>query len=153
MNQKSVGIRVAPFIVGILCFLLPFIQVSCAGQKIVSITGIQLVTGTQFNPQIANKVEVIESEPLAIAAIIAFVLGAFFSLSHQRIKSILSALAAGAALLSMILLKIRLDGKMVSTHNQAISVSYDIGFWLVCLAALAGLALSFLRIKDKELNQ
>jgi hypothetical protein len=152
MNQKSVGVRIAPFLVGILCFLLPFMQVSCGGQKIISFTGVQLVTGFEFTQPVNHKTERVATEPLVVVAFIALVLGLLCSLSSQRIRSIAAAMAAGVAFVAMILLKIKWDGKIGENLADGITINYEMGFWLVGLAAIAGLVLSFMRVQDKEMN-
>ena len=37
----------AAYLLALICFLLPFVEVSCNGQKVVSLTGIQLLAGPQ----------------------------------------------------------------------------------------------------------
>ncbi len=154
MKQKSVGIRIAPFVVGVLCFLLPFVQVSCGGQKIASFTGVQLATGFEFNPNMggSSNIKVVPAETRAIVALIALVLGILFSISKERIMAILATLAAGVAVGAMILLMIKWNGEFTKNTTAGVSMGYDIGFWLVGLAAVAGLVFSIMRINDKEIN-
>ena len=37
------------YIVIILLFLLPFVNLSCSGQTIMSLTGFQLISGTEYS--------------------------------------------------------------------------------------------------------
>jgi len=48
MEQKTAGIRIAPYAIAIVYFILPFVQLSCEGEKMISFTGVQLVTGTEI---------------------------------------------------------------------------------------------------------
>ncbi len=41
----------ALFGVIILCFFLPFANLSCSGQTVMTLTGFQLITGTEYSDQ------------------------------------------------------------------------------------------------------
>ncbi len=77
----------AIFLASILCFLLPFITVSCGGQKVGSFSGLQLATGTTVNqPQMFGPAqsEKVESEPMATIAILCAVAGLGLSFLRRR---------------------------------------------------------------------
>jgi hypothetical protein len=62
--------KISPILFGVtlVCFLFPFVTVSCGGQKMASFSGAQLATGTSvdepqmFGPSQKKKVD---PEPLA----------------------------------------------------------------------------------------
>src|SRR5512144_1133400 len=105
MKESEKFISPALFLLIALCFFLPFVSFTCQGQKIATITGMELVTGTkidklqspQFNQQKENsellKQSTLASEPLAVAAFIFAVLGiaCSFISQYSRILSIISA--------------------------------------------------------------
>ena len=150
MIQNS-GIRIAPYLVGVVLFILPFIQVSCSGDKVLQLTGVQLVTGSEMQEPMSEKTKKIPPEPLSVAAIIALGIGAAFCISRGRVQSILAAIAGGVALVAMIVLKTRMDAEITKqTAGMPITVEYLAGFWGVCIAALAGLILSIMRVNEKR---
>ena len=64
----------------ILCFFMPFVNLTCSGQKIMSLSGFQLITGTEVkanemfgelseNNEPREKNEV-DPQPLALFALI-----------------------------------------------------------------------------------
>ncbi len=149
MNQKSIGVRIAPYVVGIVCFVLPFIQVSCSGEKVMQFTGIQLVTGSETKEPMTGETKKIPPTPLAIIALVALLAGACFCLPATRASSTLAAIAGGVATVAMLFLKMRTDADITKeAQGMPITVEYLMGFWLVCIAAIGGLILSIMRTKE-----
>lgn len=146
MLHKLVGFRIAPYAIAIACFILPFIQISCDGKKMMSFTGVQMVTGSEMANPMSEKTERIPSEPRAIIALIALVAGVAFSINLTRNASIMSAVAGGVALISMILLKTTADAEiMKQASGMPITVEYQLGFWSVCIMAIVGIILALMR--------
>ena len=153
MNQKSAGIRIAPYVIGIVCFILPFLQISCDGKKVMQFTGVQLVTGSEMKEPMSEKTRKIPAEPFAVIALVALAVGAAFCIHAGRSRAIVAAVAGGAAALSMIIMKTRMDAEITKqASGMPITVDYLFGFWAVCLSAIAGLILAIMRMKDKEIG-
>ena len=151
MQQKSVGIRIAPYMIGIACFILPFIQISCSGEKVMSFTGVQLVTGSEMANPMSEEKQKIPPEPTAIIALVALVLGVVFAIQISRGGAILSAVSGGFAVISMIALKTNMDAEiMKEAGGMAISADYQMGFWGVCIASAAGAILALVRLQDAD---
>ncbi len=74
MKLKAKTISPAVFGIIIICFFFPFMDISCIGQKVISFSGMQMVTGTtiekptMFGEKTEN--EKINPEPLAVATFI-----------------------------------------------------------------------------------
>jgi hypothetical protein len=150
MNQKSLGVRIAPFAIGILCFVLPFLQISCDGKKVMQFSGVQMVTGSEMKDPMGGKPKKIPTEPLAVVTLLALTAGVGLCLSQKRGMSVTAAIAGGIAVLAMFGLKTRMDAEvMKEASGMPITVDYLIGFWLVCLAAITGLVLAIMRIRGK----
>lgn len=84
MDINSKGIRIAPFVLGILCFLLPFVEVSCSGQKLVSFTGLQLITGSELQNPMGGQAQKYGSEPFALITMLCFIGGLIFALQVSK---------------------------------------------------------------------
>lgn len=140
------------FGLAILCFLLPFVSVSCSGQKIVTFTGLQLVTGTSFNEpkQHANQSKKIKAEPFAVLALASGIIGIGFTFSRSK-KSAATAAALGAiGLVMLLILQSNLRDALLK-EGGPLQLGIEIGYWLAALfyVAAAGLnGLVFLRNKD-----
>jgi hypothetical protein len=148
MLHKLVGFRIAPYAIAILCFILPFIQISCDGKKMMSFTGVQLVTGSEMKSPMTDDTEKIPPAPTAIIALAALVAGVVFALKLDRGSSILSSVAGGVAFISMIILKTNMDAEiMKESSGMPVTADYQIGFWSVCILALAGAILGLMRLQ------
>lgn len=117
----------------LICFALPFINISCNNQIVKSFSGVKLVTGTTiYEPDMFGGVTPhrINPEFLAILAAICAVVGVvFFFLKHRKaglIRTIISWL--GTALLLLLLNKVKND--VLRASGGMIGVSGGIGFWL-----------------------
>ena len=111
-------------------FFLPFLTVSCGGDKVASYTGIQLVTGTNMAEE-----EIQPSGILILTLVIAFV-GLALSFGDNWL------VCAITGLLNVILLygfKMSGDQQLSKATIEAgipITATYEAGFWLALLAGL-----------------
>src|ERR1039458_7680072 len=141
MTSKS---KVSPaiFIATILCFLFPFITVSCGGQRVARFSGVQLATGTtveqpqMFGPPQKQKVD---PDPTAAVAALCAILGLGLSFLGTRI-AIGPAIAGAAGALSLLVMKSRLDDQIVKEGHGMLQANHEIGYSLALLLLLAGAA-------------
>lgn len=147
----------ALFGVIIICFFLPFIEVSCSGNTVASITGMQLVTGSTIHDNNflggASSREKIPPQAWAIAAFFFTAAGFVFSIKNfiGSIRSALPpALFSGAAVLSLLMLKSKIDGNISGESFNIITVHYAIGFWLAIILLGLSVFLNLYRLKDTE---
>ncbi|MGQ0559675.1 MAG: hypothetical protein ACT4OE_08850 [Sphingosinicella sp.] len=153
-------------VVALLAFLLPWVTVSCAEQDLVTMTGLDLATGSDGRP--ANPVpgqqmpqtpgsEEIDLPVLLSALLIAAALVAGFVMDRARGAMVSIAALAGAGLLAAYSVLIRLPGRVdaeaakdpssntqlgeampgADQMLQSIHVETEIGFWLT-MAAIVG---------------
>ena len=114
-------------------------------------TGVQLITGSEMKNPISEESSRIPSEPFAVLALFALLAGILFSILYIRGEAIASAIAGGVATVSLLVLKARMDADITKqASGMPVTVEYLIGFWLALLAAVAGLALSIMRTKEKQ---
>lgn len=147
----------------LLCFFLPWITVSCAGQPVQSVTGWQLASDGR-SPELFLV-------PLAALT----VLGIVFLLYQQRIKLRTGAFAAmGASAVGLLILLVKflssrsqlgnltdlsslgslvdpsMLGDISGLAGDAIKLSPQIGLWGVILAFLAVIIGAVLDVMDRE---
>lgn len=137
----------------VILFFLPFVNLSCGGQTIMSITGFQLITGTEVNASgmfggdfnattetdVDQKKEV-ESQPLALFAFVAAIIGLILSFFKMRIPALINIVFSIAGVVFLILLKVNLDGNAdlnVSGQN-VITLDYQFAYWLSIILFAAG---------------
>lgn len=148
----------------ILLFFLPFVNLSCSGQTIMSVTGFQLITGTEVNatgmfggemnssdePNMDKKKE-IEFQPLALFAFVAAIIGLIISFFKMRITALSNIVVSIAGVVFLILLKVNLDGNAdlnVSGQN-VITLDYQFAYWLSIILFIAGAVVQWKIFSDE----
>jgi len=136
----------------VILFFLPFVNLSCGGQTIMSVTGFQLITGTEvkasgmfgemnsadeFN---TDEKKEIESQPLALFTFLAALIGLVISFFKIRITAISNIVVSVAGVVFLLLLKVSLDGDAdlnVSGQN-VITLDYQFAYWFSIILFIAG---------------
>lgn len=128
------------FGLGLICFLLPWVSVSCSGQKVLTFSGTDLAIGkTMEIPQAfgpSKKQNAREGRAtIAFIAGIAGILSGFI-VKSGRAKAITAAVCGGIGSISLYLLKSKLDSEIVAHGAGMISVDYQFGLWIAMLLFL-----------------
>ena len=82
-------------------FFLPFVDISCSGHKIATLSGIQLIKGTTIKIAGEEKSEKIKPEPLIIYAFICGIFGLGLSYLKSKGGAIASAISEGIGLTTL----------------------------------------------------
>ena len=143
----------AVYVVIVILFFMPFVNLSCGGQTIMSVTGFQLITGTEISPtgmfggemnssDELNKGEKkeIESQPLALLAFVAAIIGLVISFFKMRMTALSNIVVSAAGVVFLLLLKVSLDGNPdlnVSGQN-VITLDYQFAYWLSIILFIVG---------------
>jgi hypothetical protein len=130
----------------ILLFFLPFVNLSCSGQTIMSLSGFQLITGADYK---ANSMfgetttsetkadEKIESQPLALFALLAAVIALAISFVKIRMMSLVNIVLSALGAIFLILLKINMDGDAKLSAQAVITLDYQFAYWLSIILFIA----------------
>jgi hypothetical protein len=129
--------KFSPAVFGIIliCFMLPWVNLSCQGQNAATFSGLQLVTGTTVQQQNQE----VKSEPLAVAVLVLTILGLALSFLKDKKSPIIPGIIGVAAFILLLLLKSKID---TDASNHSIQVQYAIGFWLVLILFIGAIALN-----------
>lgn len=146
-ESKSRQLRLAPFALALICFLLPFVEVSCQGQKLADLNGVQLSFGTTlqqrdpFSGQI--KTQHVNREPLVLGALIGAVLAtAYCFVPGPRGKKV-SAILGLLTLLLLLFAKSKISSDALREGNGVLQVNFGIGYTFTCVLLVVGAAISF----------
>ena len=125
--------RISPALFGIalLLFLLPWVQLSCQGHPVGTLSGYQLVAGTTIEGQKTK------GEALAVIALLSTVAGVFLSLSNNKMKHLIVIGASGLGVIMLLALKLKLDGDILRQGQGALQLSYGAGYYLTLLSLLS----------------
>jgi hypothetical protein len=158
-------------IVALLCLFLPWVTVSCAGQRLATIDGFSLMRGTVTTRDPGSGVSQTHSgspELLMYLVVAAIGFALFASFAWPRRKAATAALYACAAAAGLAFIEVFLrlphnvlhamregqsrpsdlgsgfDAQMSASVSQAIRTEPAIGFWMAMLALAAAIALNWM---------
>jgi hypothetical protein len=144
------------FAVTILFFFFNFFTISCGGEKIGSITGINLVTGSEFkSPDILTgkekKGQEVPVNGWAVVALAAAVVGLGTYLIKNKREALLGAGAGAVGFGALLILQFAIRNSIEGGSEKGIQVDFQFAYWGALIAmALAGI-LSYLRIHMNRL--
>jgi hypothetical protein len=147
-NKRN--LRLAPFMLTLLCFTLPFIQISCRVDesqtlKVASLTGIQLVTGTEIEQKdpFSGRVqkEKIPSEKWVVYALICATAATLLCFVSGAAGKLLPALLGVGGFICMLVVKKRFDDQMLREGQGLFTIEYGLGFIATCILLLLGAAI------------
>jgi len=138
------------FLLAIIFFLMPWVSVSCAGQDIIQVSGLDMVTGSYDVPAGEELGDMpSESEPFAIWALVAAAVGLIVSLFAWKIGYILRILSGLAGIGLLIALKTKISNDFTSQMSDEmmgiVQVKYLIGYWLTLVAFAAAAIVSAIK--------
>ncbi len=159
----------------IICFFFPFMDISCGGQKFISLSGVQLITGTTIKePDILNdqmnadnqqffkgnnihipgndipKVHNIPPEPLAIVTFSFIALGLILSFNKKNRHALFPAICSSASLITLLLLKNKIDNDVLREGSGAFMITYATGFWTILVLLIITISMNFYIFSVKE---
>lgn len=136
----------AGYLLALICFLLPFVEVSCNGQKVAALTGTQLLTGSQVagnGGMFSPPKQQMKPEKSVVLAFIAGLAGLIISVFNQRLTTIIAGacgIVAGGSLLAL------QQSILSGAPPQAlglIQIQYDPGYYCSVLLFFITAALLF----------
>lgn len=150
MDNQSNKLSLSTYGLILVCFFLPFVTVSCQGHEVVTLSGVQLVTGsTVESPDFfgKGKSERIPAEPVAVFTLLCAIAGLAASSMKGRTGIGAAATTAIVGLILLLLLKARFDSSLLEKGGGMFVLNYRAGFWLMLLLFIcaAGINLYALR--------
>lgn len=145
------------YVLIIFCFLLPFYNLSCSGQKVMSLTGFQIATGTEYaQPNMfggVGKTTKIDPEPLAIFALLIAVIGLIIGSIKVKSMGLISGILSISGAVFLFLLKNKLDSNVIAQGQGMIKIEYEFGYWLALLLFIASAVIQgFVYNQEKKIN-
>lgn len=129
------------YVACILCFLLPFLSLSCGGQKLMQLNGTQIAFGTSLDQSAqvlgSQTKQKIDGNPLATVALLCAIGGAVMSILRKGFP-LATGIAGVVGALCLLLLRSAVEGQVTQRGMGVITVSYEPGY-IVTLLLLLGL--------------
>ncbi len=143
----------------ILCFFLPFVNLTCSGQKIMSLSGFQLITGTEINASgmlddfseknVPSEKNEVDPQPLALFALISAIAGLGLSFVRKKMSALITVVISVIGFIFLILLKINLDGDIKLSAQNVLSLDYQLGYWIAVLLFISSAIVQWLVFKEE----
>ena len=134
----------------LLCFFLPFVNVTCNRMQVTSITGFQMLTGATVKQQKA------EAEPLALLVFLSAIAGLGLSFFRGRTPKIAVVTSGAVGLILVLLLKFKIDSyalQAVKEGRGMVGVEYTIAFWVAVLLFVASVGLGgYVLFQDRDMK-
>jgi len=141
MNCKSIA-SIMLFAGSVLCFFLPFVTVSCAGEKVFTLSGQQMATGASIKePQSfgQSKSQRVAFDPFVAVAGLCALAGVGLSIAGRRLAA--AAAASGAVgTVSLGVMALRIDGQTQKATAGMGHANVEIGFILTLILFIAATA-------------
>ena len=126
------------FIVAIICFVLPFVNISCGGET-ATISGVDLAKGFEIFG------EKVEPNLLAIVAIIVALIGAVMFLIKNTTARIVQVVVGVVGAVALIALKILFEQK-VTEGGAPVGISWLAGYYISLMAMIGGSVSSLITV-------
>jgi len=136
----------------IIFFFFNFFTVSCGGQKVGSVKGIDLVTGTQLKSENMFSGQETQGEkiPSSVWAIIAFgaaIIGLGAYLIKEKREAIIGTGAGAIGFGSLLILQFAIKSAIEKKAEGAIQTDFQFAYWGALIAIGVAAFISYLRMQ------
>lgn len=148
-------IRVGTLAFTLVCFVLPFVAVSCNQQKVASFTGLQMAFGTTVQqPQMFGppKGQHIDGEPLAVIALLCGLVALGVSFGKSKTGDIAATILSVLSFVALVALKSRVENEVQQHAGGFLQVNYQAGFYFALISLLAAIGIGVYGLSGKKLG-
>ena len=150
MHEKS-GLHLTRGLLGtvLVMFLLPFLTLTCQGSKLITMSGMDLVTGTTIEAKDpftgrSKTPERTKPEPLAGLAVVAAVAALGLSFMAGRTGRTFAGIGAIVSALALLAMKLKVEDNLAERGKGMFALQWEVGFWLSLLVGIAAAVVAFL---------
>ncbi len=138
-------IRASVFGLAAICFLLPFVVVSCPDKGRASVTGVEIAFGATIKGERFSTVtpdQHITPQPLAILALACAVGGIVFSYLKKNPAFVLCTAASAGGIALLVFLRNRITVQAHVLAGDSLVLRYEIGYSLAMAAFILALVVT-----------
>jgi hypothetical protein len=158
--------KLSPAVFGliIICFILPFVKLTCSGQTVMTLTGFQLVTGTEVEqadifkqpdlfdqeevPEQTPQKEKVEAQSMAQLTLIAAILCLIISFIKNKAASLFCLILSISGAVFLLFLKINMDNDVTSDGQGIVQLEFQFAYWFSLLLFIAGAVIQWMIFRE-----
>jgi len=137
VRKISLGLSVLVLVM----FVLPWVTVTCSGLEVMTATGLELVTG--FDYETPGEAEEASPEVLAIAILAIGLLGVGAYFLRGKSGAMSRGIFATLGIIFLLALKFKIDGNIEKEGQGMLQASYLPGFWISSISFITASILNF----------
>lgn len=138
----------------LVCFLLPFVTVSCQNTPVVRLNGFNLAIGTTINTPSpldgSPKINRIPGEAFATGALLCATIGVATSFLKPKKSTVIPAVSGGLGFLFLLFLKSKLEDDILRQGTGMLMIDFQSGYWLAFLLFIGATALNGYRYSQSR---
>jgi hypothetical protein len=134
------------FAATLVCFILPFVDVSCQGERVVELSGVELATGKTVEQKgVFGEVRVkhVPASGWAIAAVACAVAGIASGVARTRVPAFAAPALGAAGAVLLVVLRSRVDADVVARGEGMLRAEWGGGYWLTLVLFLAAAVVGY----------
>lgn len=145
-------ISLSTFLLILLCFLLPFLRITCSGQEILNLSGYELAFGATKTIDTGWDSRTEKAEPVvsALVCLIAAIVGAGLTFVSGKSGSLMRLIAAAIGFILLCIVPVEVRAKMGSRSAGAdIGVKLGVGWIVTSLLFIGAAVVSILSLATR----
>lgn len=142
-------------LLALVCFFFTFASVSCNGQQLIAITGIQMVTGTTVSvPQMFGPAQVhqVPPEPTVIIAFLCGIAALGLSFLPGKKSVLIPAVLSAISVIALLIFKSNADSAAMRQTGGMIHPEFGNGFWGALIFYLGALVLGVVEARSHPVS-
>jgi hypothetical protein len=143
----------AVFAFAIVCFFFPWLTVNCAGSEFVTLSGVQLATGTTIeSPSLMGETESDRTDPEILAAVAIFlgVIGLVLSLVKGRSGNVGALITGILGVLALLGLSAKINSDIAREGEGMLQAEFRFGYFMTLLLFAAATVVKFIPGLNEE---
>lgn len=141
--MKNLKLSPVLFVIVILSFFLPFLNISCGGSQVYSFSGFKTAFGTTVTQDQGlgySRSEKVDGDGVAVAVFITAVLGLLLSFLKTNSGKIINTIISGAGSVLIIIFPIESSSRISKEAPSYVQISYGAGYYLALIFFILALA-------------
>ena len=127
-------------LITLVTFLMPWLSITCSDEKLVTISGVETLTGVDIEGE--EQGGIVESYVVLIAALAG--------LACVFLPRLARTLISAGGIAALIVMQIRLRAAISSENLPDLGIQFELGYWLALVMFLAVVLLQYVPLGNRD---